>query len=503
MTPFTTPDWPYLMLRAALLARDGEQEGYAVSLGDLEAWWGKSGKTVKRTLGRLQREGKLVYLPGRGRGNRSRLTFTAEVRGELATLTAALAHQQAAGELARLSRLPFPKGWILTPEVQQLFGLSASPAGVDRLRTVVFRDYTSLDPLTAFATTEAHLLMQVFDPLTRFDPATERLEAHLAHHWEVSEDGLRWTFYLRKGAAFHHGRVLDAGDVVYTLERLRRGAGWFLPDLVRVSSDHPYRVQLDLARPDAFLPRRLADTHALILPKDAPLRGDHLIGTGAFRWQAIPGGVRLSAHDHHFAGRPLIDEVELYRVEPLSEEPGLHVAGAQAQTVTDWQTEVGVHFLIWNAGQPATQNANLRAALRELHDIHRFWEETRPPWPLLTAQSFYPRRSAQREPYLHSDKRARALLAEAGPLPPLRLWVLNRPDAVPEAQWLARRAAEFGLQVDIHRYELHDDISRSTPADLTMMGEVSGPDEQLSFWTAMKQPELFFGGSFLKMCWPR
>ncbi|MFC6593079.1 SgrR family transcriptional regulator [Deinococcus lacus] len=129
MTPFTTPDWPYLMLRAALLARDGEQEGYAVSLGDLEAWWGKSGKTVKRTLGRLQREGKLVYLPGRGRGNRSRLTFTAEVRGELATLTAALAHQQAAGELARLSRLPFPKGWILTPEVQQLLASAPLPPG--------------------------------------------------------------------------------------------------------------------------------------------------------------------------------------------------------------------------------------------------------------------------------------------------------------------------------------------------------------------------------------
>ena len=128
--------------------------------------------------------------------------------------------RQAAGELARLSRLSLPRGWVLTPEVQQLFGLSASPAGVDRLRTVVFRDYTSLDPLTAFATTEAHLLMQVFDPLTRYDPATGRLEAHLAHHWEVSADGLRWTFYLRKGAAFHHGRTLDAGDVVYTLEHL-------------------------------------------------------------------------------------------------------------------------------------------------------------------------------------------------------------------------------------------------------------------------------------------
>ena len=493
MTPFAAgPDWPYLKLRAALLARDGEQSSYALTLNDLRGWWSKSDKTVKRTLARLQAEGKVTYTPGRGRGRTSRLSFSRDLRPELLTLTRELARRQAAGELARLSRLPFPKGWVLTPDVQRIFGLSASAGGVDRLRTVVFREYTSLDPLTAFATVEAHLLLQVFDGLTRYDPATQTLEPHLAHHWGCSDDGLTWTFYLHKGVPFHHGRTLDASDVRASLERVQRGAAWLLPELLEVRSDHPYRVSLRLARPDAFLPRRLAATQALIVPRDVPPDPQQLVDTGAFQWQPLEGGVRLSAFDAHFAGRPLIDEVELYQVEPLTEAPTLHLEGAAPQKVAEWQEETGVHFLIWNAGQPAAHSAALRAAVFELHDIRRFWEETRQPWPLLSAQSFYPRRSRDRPARVHSDERARSLRAAAGPQPPLRLWVLDREDAVAEARWLARRAAGFGLEITVELYDLHDEVTRDTPSDLMMMGEVSGPDEQLSFWTALKQPELFF-----------
>ncbi|GAA5533534.1 ABC transporter substrate-binding protein [Deinococcus aluminii] len=496
MTPFPRdprPDWPYLTLRAALLARDGEQRVYPVTLAELTAWWACSDKTAKRQVSRLQEERKLTYTPGRGRGHTSRVAFSGDVRRELDALTASLARAGAAGDLARLSRLPFPRAWVMTDVVRSVFGLSESPSGTDRLRTVMFRAFTSLDPITAHAATEAHLLAQVLDPLTRFDADTGRLEPHLAHHWNVSADGLMWTFHLRKGVAFHHGRTLDAGDVLFTLERLRQGAGWLLPGVQVVTSNHPFRVQVHLARPDAFLPRRLADSHALILPRDVPFDERHLVGTGAFRWTSLPDGVRLTAFDAHFAGRPLIDEVELYRVGPLANEPTLHVDGAAPETVMNWQEEIGVHFLIWNAGQSAAQNAALRAAVFELHDIRRYWQEAGLPWPLLTAQSFYPRRSKVRPPRHHALERVRSLLTQAGyDGPPLRLWVLNRTDAVQEATWLVQQAARVGLPIEPRTYELHEALDKSSPADLVMMGEVSGPDEHLSFWTAMRQPELLF-----------
>lgn len=496
VTPFThdlKPDWPYLELRAALLARDGELGAYPVTLAQLVNIWGCSDKTVKRQMGRLQEESKLRYTPGRGRGNTSRVAFNGDLRRDLDTLTSNLARAEAAGDLARLSRLPFPRAWVMTDAVRHVFGLSESPSGTDRLRTVMVRALTSLDPVTAHVATETHLLAQVLDPLTRFDTETDRLEPHLAHHWSVSADGLIWTFHLRKGVAFHHGRTLDAGDVLYTLERLRDHAAWALPEVQAVDSDHPFKVQVHLMRPDAFLPRRLADSHALILPRDVPFDEERLVGTGAFRWTALPGGVRLSAFDGHFAGRPLIDEVELYRVGPQANEPTLHLDGAPPETVANWQEEVGVHFVIWNAGQPAAHNAALRAAVAELHDIRRFWEEIQLLWPLLTAQSFYPRRSRVRPARSHDLERARALLAQARyDGPPLRLWVLDRPDALHEAEWLVRQAAAVGLPIERRVYELHDMPGPASPADLVMMGEISGPDEHLSFWTAMNQPELFF-----------
>ncbi len=171
----------------------------------------------------------------------------------------------------------------MTDAVRSVFGLSESPSGTDRLRTVMVRALTSLDPVTAHVATGTHLLSQVLDSLTRFDAGTHRPEAHLAHHWTVSADGLSWTFHLRKGVAFHHGRTLGAGDVPYTLERLRHHAGWALSCLCAITSDLPFRVQVHLTRPHAFLPRRLADSHALILLRDVPFDEQRLVGTGAFR----------------------------------------------------------------------------------------------------------------------------------------------------------------------------------------------------------------------------
>ncbi|MCD0171487.1 SgrR family transcriptional regulator, partial [Deinococcus sp. 23YEL01] len=79
MSPFpapptlaTAPDWPYLTLRAALHARDGAQERHALTLADAQAWWACSDRTAKRQLARLHASGRLVYTPGRGRGNTSR-----------------------------------------------------------------------------------------------------------------------------------------------------------------------------------------------------------------------------------------------------------------------------------------------------------------------------------------------------------------------------------------------------------------------------------------------
>ena len=59
---------------------------------------------------------------------------------------------------------------------------------------------------------------QVFDGLVRFD-ANLNVIPCIAKSWEASRDGLVWTFHLRQGVKFHHGREVHADDFVYTYDR--------------------------------------------------------------------------------------------------------------------------------------------------------------------------------------------------------------------------------------------------------------------------------------------
>jgi len=60
---------------------------------------------------------------------------------------------------------------------------------------------------------------QVFEQLVAFKPGTTEVIPGLAERWEVSPDGLEWTFYLRKGVKFHDGTDFNADAVIFNFER--------------------------------------------------------------------------------------------------------------------------------------------------------------------------------------------------------------------------------------------------------------------------------------------
>ncbi len=43
---------------------------------------------------------------------------------------------------------------------------------------------------------------------------------HIATEWDVSEDGLTYTFKIREGVKFHDGSTLDAEDVAFSMNRM-------------------------------------------------------------------------------------------------------------------------------------------------------------------------------------------------------------------------------------------------------------------------------------------
>jgi len=83
--------------------------------------------------------------------------------------------------------------------------------GLDAHRNQYFVDY------------QHYVLM--YNALTIMGPLPQvRTYPDLAKSWEISPDGREYTFLLREGVKFHHGKELDSGDVKYSIERVMNPA---------------------------------------------------------------------------------------------------------------------------------------------------------------------------------------------------------------------------------------------------------------------------------------
>jgi len=81
-----------------------------------------------------------------------------------------------------------------------------------------------LDPARAVTVTDGSACALVYNGLLKPDEEG-RPAPDLAYDWEVSADGLVWTFHLRSGVKFHDGSDFDAADVVFSPAGYKRGPG--------------------------------------------------------------------------------------------------------------------------------------------------------------------------------------------------------------------------------------------------------------------------------------
>ena len=78
-----------------------------------------------------------------------------------------------------------------------------------------------LDPTAgAPAAIDEVVYANLFEGLTRIGSKGEVLPA-LAERWDISADGMTYTFHLRQGVKFHDGSDFDASDVKFSLDRAR------------------------------------------------------------------------------------------------------------------------------------------------------------------------------------------------------------------------------------------------------------------------------------------
>ncbi len=99
--------------------------------------------------------------------------------------------------------------------------VAVEPAlAADVIRVVSPYQTTTLDPMRSAAAGNIETYGQLYSRLLRRNSETGVLEPGLAETWEISEDGKSYTFHLRN-AQFSDGSPITAGDVAFSLERIR------------------------------------------------------------------------------------------------------------------------------------------------------------------------------------------------------------------------------------------------------------------------------------------
>jgi oligopeptide transport system substrate-binding protein len=173
-----------------------------------------------------------------------------------------------------------------------------------------------LDPQTAAVLSDQNILMALFEGLTALDEQTAQAVPAAAERWEVSGDGLTWTFHLRDGLKWSNGDALTADDFVqswrrvlipalaaenasylYALKNAEAINGGKLTDatVLGASAPDPRTVVLTLERPTPYLPALVSlpawfPVNVRVLAKFGPLtqrgtpwtRAGNLVGNGPF-----------------------------------------------------------------------------------------------------------------------------------------------------------------------------------------------------------------------------
>jgi peptide/nickel transport system substrate-binding protein len=170
-------------------------------------------------------------------------------------------------------------------------------------------------------------LAPCYSRLIQPDPFdVDKLIPDLAERWDISKDGKVYTFHLRRGVKFHHGKPLAAEDVKASWDRIiSPPKGVFsvrkliFEAIGGIEAPDAQTVRFVLKRPNWSLLTNMAHGWNVIFPKDIlDAKGDmkrDVVGTGPFKFKQYVRGVSLEVErnpDYHVKGRPYLDGVKTF-----------------------------------------------------------------------------------------------------------------------------------------------------------------------------------------------
>ncbi|MYF56514.1 ABC transporter substrate-binding protein, partial [Candidatus Poribacteria bacterium] len=303
---------------------------------------------------------------------------------------------------------------ILTTLLTFTIGFFPSPADADshaKGGTFIFGrggDSVGLDPALEEDGESFKVCDNIYDTLVQYKDGSTELEPGLAEKWDSSEDGLTWTFYLRRGVKFHDGTPFNADAVLFSLNRQHDKTHPFhnvsgsyvywmatgLAEIVdKISAIDDFTIQITLKSAYAPFIYTIAITpFAIVSPTAVKKWGDayfnNPVGTGPFkfsRWDK-KDKIVLVANDDYWGGRPNLDRV-IFRSIPDNairlielQRGGLHamefpnpddLQQIERDDTLQLLTQAGMNigYLAMNFDKPPLDNQKVRLAIN--HAINK------------------------------------------------------------------------------------------------------------------------------------
>lgn len=222
----------------------------------------------------------------------------------------------------------------------------------------------SIDPHLIAGVPDKRIVSAMVEPLTDLDPHTYEAVPAAAESWEQSEDGLTYTFHLRKNAKWSDGTAVTAADFVFSWQRILSPniASYYAQDYyaidgaeafnqgktkdfttVGVTAINEHTLQFKLVKPSPLFPKLLASENAApVQPAtilkftaiDDPVsdwtRPPNYISNGPFKlvqWE-INKVIVLEKNEHYWdADNVKLEKIYAYPVDDLATEERMFRSG--------------------------------------------------------------------------------------------------------------------------------------------------------------------------------
>jgi peptide/nickel transport system substrate-binding protein len=406
-------------------------------------------------------------------------------------------------------------------------GTSGSAAGSSTLVIANAVRVDTLDPEANSVNESIWMDQNLYSRLLQPNTTGTGLLPDLATSWNISTDGLTYTFHLRN-AQFSDGTPVTASDVVFSIDRSRAfkgGWGFLLTPVKTITAPDPHTVVITLSQKHAPLLADLAMYAYSIVPKKEVLAQgkaffQHPVGSGPFYVTSYKpdSEIDLARNPHFYGTKPKISKVK-YLIVPNDNTRVLMLESKKADVIENppgnltkqIDSTPGLHvnlfpstrvdFIQLDEHFPPFKKLAVRQALNYAIDRSALVKLAY-QGDAIPGASFMPYKmqyfDSSIAPYPYDPAKAKQLLASAGYPHGFKTFLITVSGDVAgqaEAVVVKSELAKVGITVSIQNYELltaysKEDGGHSQMGERYWTNDIIDPDEVATFGADCK------GGAF-------